>query len=217
MLKIFSTALMLFIASVYPAAADGFDVRPVLLRTNNGSVSFTVSNPGDARIYISTTVNVWSRDARGNDILTESNEAAVSPPAMWVEPHASYAVRVKLPAASGQREIPFRVLVQNVPSRADITAGRVVMSVTQSIPAFSEPSELSPPALSAVLEGGRLFIINDGGRHVRIEGISQDGHVIAKGLLGYALGGTRTGINAGVHSGRIEIDTDTGRQPLQVR
>jgi fimbrial chaperone protein len=196
--------------------AEGFDVRPVTLEAHQGAASFTVSNPGDSRVYIETTVYAWSKDGAGRDVLTESSDAIVSPPAMWMPPHGSYLVRVRLPLPAPGREGTYRVAVQNVPDRSQIVGGHIVFAVTQSLPAFSEPEDLPPPDLHGSLEGGRLYISNSGGRRARISGISQDGKTLAQGLLGYSLGGARLGLDVQVHAGRIEVATDMGMRTLDV-
>ena len=212
-----AAAAISFLSGAMPAAAATFDVRPVTIEARNGSASFTVSNPGDTRVYIETSVYSWSMDAAGKDVLVEAGDAVSSPPAMWIPPHGSYLVRLVLPKASGNREGNYRVAVQNVPDRMEITAGRVVFSVTQRLPAFSEPDDLAPPDLHASLEGGHLMIVNNGGRRARISGVAQDGKVLAQGLLGYALGGYKLALDVRVHPGRIEVGTDQGMRTLDAR
>ena len=213
--------IALFLAAMFlhvtAARADGFDVRPVTLEAHDGAVSFTVSNPGDARVYIETGVYAWSKDRTGADVLAEAGDAVASPPAMWVPPRSSYLVRLRLPAPAPGHEGTYRVTVQNVPDRSAIVSGHIVFAVTQSLPAFSEPAELEPPDLHASLEGGRFYISNSGGRRVRVSGVAQDGRTLKQGLLGYALGGARLGLDLPVHPGRVDIGTDVGTRTLDVR
>lgn len=200
------------------AQAEGFDVRPVILEAKGGLATFTVANPGTARIYIETSVMEWSKDADGKDLLKESAEAVASPPGIWVPAGASYLVRVSLPPPRGNQERAFRVLAQQVPDRSSFTAGRIVFAVTQSLPAFSQPDSMAPPTLSATLRGTTLMITNSGGRRSRIQAVRQDGRTLATGLLGYALAGTTSAIPVpGLHAGHVDIDTDLGPRALEVR
>src|SRR4051794_37844580 len=80
------------------------------------------------------------------------------------QPGATYNLRVQLPPAT-DRELAFRVILQQLPDKEEIQAGRVVFSVTQSLPAFSEPAQLTPLSLRArLVDPQHLFITNDGGR-----------------------------------------------------
>src|SRR5205814_248614 len=119
--------------------------------------------------------------------LTESPAAVISPPGMWVQPGATYNVRLQLPPAA-ERELAFRVMLQQLPDKSEIQAGRIVFAVTQLLPAFSEPAQLPPAALRARLVDPRhVMITNDGGRRARLADIKADGRVVGPGLVGYAL------------------------------
>ena len=210
-------ALFAAMASCHAARATSFDVRPVTIEAHGGAGSFTVTNPGDVRIYIETTVYDWTKDAEGRDRTVESRTAIASPPAMWLPPHASYLVRLRLPMSADGKEGTYRIAVQNVPDRSEITAGRVVFALTQNLPGFSEPDDLAPPDLKAHLEGSRFYIDNAGGRRARISQVSQNGKTLSKGLLGYALGGSKLGLDLPVRPGRVDVDTDLGTRSLDVR
>ena len=202
------------------ARADGFDARPVTIEARDGLGSVVLTNPGDRRIYLETVVYDWSQDAAGHDVLTESDEALVSPPAMWVNPHTTYNLRLKLPNGAPGQERAFRVMIRQLPDRSDIIAGRIVFALTQSLPAFVEPDSMQPPALRGQLVGARSIIItNDGGRRARLANIRQDGRMVEPGLVGYALqhASLAIALPASVHPGPLEVDTDFGRRTLDVR
>ena len=202
------------------AAAEGFQVRPLLVETRGGGLgSLTVTNPGDRRIYLETSVYDWTEDASGRDVLTESAAAVVSPPAMWVGPRSTCNLRIQLPPA-GDRELAFRVLVQQVPDKSEFQAGRIVFAVTQRLPAFSEPPALPPPALHArIIDNLHLLVTNDGGRRARLSDLKADGRVAAPGLLGYALAHSSVSIalRTPVRPGTIEVETDLGRRTVDAR
>jgi P pilus assembly chaperone PapD len=204
-------------ACQHPAWADSFDVRPVTVQVNGGLGTITVYNPGKRRIYLETIIYAWAKDADGRDILTEAAQAVASPPAMWVPPQSSYLVRLQLPAAAGSRELPFRVLVQQLPDRSDIVGGRVLFTITQNLAAFSEPASPEAPRLTASIAGQALVVANTGGRRARIQGVWQDGTRCAHGLLGYALAASSLKLSVPVHPGRIVLETDLGNVDLAVR
>jgi len=211
-------AFMALVSS--PARADGFDARPVIIETRDGLGAIVITNPGDRRIYLETIVYDWSQDVAGHDVLAEADAAIASPPAMWVGPHSTYNLRVRLPVSEGGRERAYRVLIKQLPDRSDITAGRIVFALTQSLPAFAEPADLQPPALRGRLVDARhILISNDGGRRARIANIAQDGHIVAPGLNGYALSHSAVEIllPSPVHAGAIDLETDAGRKTLALR
>jgi fimbrial chaperone protein len=207
-------------ASSPPALAAGFDARPVTIETHGGSVaSITVTNPGDRKIYLQNSVHDWRQDPSGQDVLTESSAAIVSPPGMWIQPGATYNLRIQLPPAN-DREVAYRVILQQLPDKSEIQAGRIVFAVTQSLPAFAEPTQPTPAVLRARLVDPRhLLITNDGGRRARLADIKADGQMLGPGLVGYALAHSSVlvALKSPVRAGKVEIDTDQGRRSVDIR
>src|SRR4030088_3431127 len=105
-------------AALPPALAAGFDARPVTIETRGGAVaSITVTNPGDRKIYLQNSVHEWRQDPSGQDVLTEASAAIVSPPGMWIQPGATYNLRIQLPPAD-RPELAFRGILQKVAGKA---------------------------------------------------------------------------------------------------
>lgn len=226
-MKIFSSSALAAIAAVTALAiaspsarAAGFDARPVTIETRGAAVaSITVTNPGDRKIYLENSVHEWRQDPAGRDVLAETPAAVISPPGIWVQPGATYNLRIQLPPAT-DRELAFRVMLQQLPDKSDIQAGRIVFAVTQLLPAFSEPTELTPAVLHArLVDPQHLLISNDGGRRARLADIKADGRIVAPGLVGYALGHSSflVALKSPVGAGRIELDTDQGRRVVELR
>ncbi|MGA7966888.1 MAG: fimbria/pilus periplasmic chaperone [Gammaproteobacteria bacterium] len=211
-------AALLWLAPLAQVFAAGFEVRPVLVETADGLGTLTVSNPGATRLYIQGTLYRWSYDTDGVQVLAAVPNVIVSPPATWIKPGSEYRFRLKVPQAAPGQELSFRLLLSEVPTRDTITNGAVMMTVTQSIPVFSEGKSLKSPSLSATLVGSTLLIHNSGGRHVRIAQLMQDGRVVKSGLVGYALSGSLLAVHLKIpiHPGRIEFTTDLGLQTLVV-
>lgn len=203
-----------------PSPAAGFDARPVTIETRGGAIaSVAVTNPGDRKIYLQNAVHEWRQDASGKDVLTESQAAVVSPPGMWIAPGATYNLRVQLPPA-GERELAFRVILQQLPDRGEIQAGRIIFSVTQSLPAFSEPEQPTPASLHGrLVDPQHVLISNDGGRRARLADIKADGQIVGPGLAGYALAHSSVmiALKSPVRAGKLEIDTDQGRRVVELR
>jgi P pilus assembly chaperone PapD len=214
------TGVACLIALGQPPRAAGFDARPVTIETHGGNIaSITVTNPSDRKIYLENSVHEWRQDASGRDVLSDSSAAVVSPPGMWVQPGATYNLRIQLPPAS-DRELAFRVILQQLPDKTEIQAGRIVFAVTQSLPAFSEPSQTTPAVLRArLIDSLHLLIANDGGRRARLADIKADGRIVGPGLVGYALAHSSVllTLKSPVRGGTVEIDTDQGRRVVEVR
>jgi P pilus assembly chaperone PapD len=208
------------VASSPSPRAAGFDARPVTIETRGGNVAaITVTNPGDRKIYLQNSVQEWRQDPSGQDLLSDTPAAIVSPPGMWIQPGATYNLRVQLPPA-GDRELAFRVILQQLPDRSEIQAGRIVFAVTQSLPAFSEPAQPTPAALRARLVDPRhLMITNDGGRRARLADIKAGGQLVGPGLVGYALAHSSVlvALKSPVRGGSVEIETDQGRRVVEIR
>jgi P pilus assembly chaperone PapD len=200
--------------------AEGFNARPILIETRGGVSSITITNPGDRRIYLENAVYEWKADPAGQEILTESAAAIASPPAMWVQPRATYNLRVQLPQAT-DRELAFRVIIQQIPDKSEIQSGRVVFALTQRLPAFSEPAEAPPPAVlhARIVDPQHLLITNEGGRRARLADITADGRNVAPGLVGYALAHSSLAVTlkSPVRPGKIEVDTELGRRVVDLR
>src|SRR3981081_1401684 len=175
----------LFAASL-PSLAAGFHARPVIIETQGGNVaSITVTNPGDRKIYLQNTVHEWRQDPSGQDVLTEASAAIVSPPGMWIQPGATYNLRIQLPPAN-DRELAFRVILQQLPDKSEIQARRLVSPGAPPLPAVAEPAQPTPAMLRARLVDPRhLLISNDGGRRARPPGVQADGELVGAGAGGY--------------------------------
>src|ERR1700720_778279 len=203
-----------------PALAAGFDARPVTIETHGGNVaSITVTNPGDRKIYLQNSVHDWRQDPSGQDVLTESAAAIVSPPGMWIQPGATYNLRIQLPPAN-DREVAYRVILQQLPDKSEIQAGRIVFAVTQSLPAFAEPAQPTPAVLRARLVDPRhLLITNEGGRRARLADVKAGGQLVGPGLVGYALAHSSVlvALKSPVRGGTVEIETDQGRRVVEIR
>lgn len=201
------------------AQAMGFAVQPVLVETHDGWANLTVTNPSQTKIYIETAIYDWSKGPDGKDRLVEATDAEVSPPGIWVPGGAVYTIRVKLPVATGHADLPFRITIENVPSAADLREGGVLLSLEESIPAFSIPPAPTPSVLSGgVTADGQLVLTNHGGVYVRIVKVTQDGHILASGLVGYALPNTRSvfQLRTPVQPGVVTLETDQGPKTIEL-
>lgn len=218
LLRVLAWVTVLSLAPLVHILAAGFEVRPVLVETTDGLGSLTVSNPGETRLYVQGTLRAWSYDAQGVEQLKDVSNVIVSPPATWIEPESEYRFRLSVPKAEPGEELSFRLLLSEVPTRDALTSGVVLITVTQSIPVFSQDNSVKPPRLSATVNGTTLLIRNSGGRHVRIAQLMQDGQVLKSGLVGYALSRSvlQIQLDTPLHPGRIQFSSELGQQSIVV-
>lgn len=218
MLRRLAWVTVLSLAPFAHVLAAGFEVRPVLVETADGLGSLTVNNPGETRIYIQGTLRAWAYSDDGVEELKDASNVIVSPPATWIEPESEYRFRLSVPKAEPGEELSFRLLLSEVPTRDALTSGVVLITVTQSIPVFSQGESVPAPRLSARINGTALLIRNTGGRHVRIAQLMQDDQLVKSGLVGYALGGSVLAVqlDAPIQPGRIQFTSELGPQSMAV-
>lgn len=201
------------------AQAMGFVVQPVLVTTHDGWASLTVTNPSPRQIYIETAIFEWRKGPDGKDQLVEAPDAEISPPGIWVPGGAVYTIRVKMPVATGHVDLPFRIIIKNVPSAADFHEGGVLLALEDSIPAFSVPPDPTPPVISGtVTSDGQLALRNQGGTYLRVVKVTQDGHTLQSGLVGYALPHTMSVfyLHTPVQPGMVTLETDQGEKTIEL-
>lgn len=201
------------------AQAMGFGVQPVLVISHDGWASLAVTNPSQTKTYIETAIYDWSKAPNGKDQLVEATDAEISPPGIWVPGGAVYTIRVKMPVATGHVDLPFRIIIRNVPSASDLKNGGVLFSIEDVIPAFSIPPDPTKSVLSGtVTQDGQLVLTNRGGEYVRIVKVTQDGRTLASGLVGYTLPNTRSvfQLRTPVQPGTVTLETDQGEKTIEL-
>lgn len=207
------------LVAVGGAHAMGFDVQPVLVTTQDGWASLTVTNPSPSKIYIETEIYNWSKTPDGKDQLVEATDAEISPPGIWVPAGATYTIRIKMPVATGHADLPFRVVVKNVPTAADLRSNSVVFSLEDVIPAFSMSPDPTPSVLSGgITKDGQLEVTNQGGDYVRIVKVTQNGQTLASGLVGYALPNTKSVfyLHTPLQPGVVTLQTNLGQKTIEL-
>lgn len=163
-------ALSLVAALSSPLAQAGaFSVNPlrVDLSAKQTGAMIQVKNTGDAALTLQLSVMAWSQ-ADGEDRLSRSRDLLATPPMFTIAPGATQAVRIgALRKPEADTELPYRLLLQEIPSsgQADFTGLHVALNV--SMPVFLHPLRPGQPALDARLERtgeqeGRLRLVNDG-------------------------------------------------------
>lgn len=205
--------LVLATGIVAPATAQTLEVAPITVELPAGKMAGTliVTNRGDRPSTIQVRAFAWSKE-EGEDLLTPTDALLVSPPFATLGPGEKQTVRIVLRRPAGVRELPFRLLVDQLPPAAE--AGAVRVAVRVSLPVFAAPSGLARPVLDWRLLPGTgpaatLVVRNTGDRRIRISELklSARGRQASFGAFsfGYALAGSELRIPVTVPPGTSEV------------
>ena len=225
--------LAFFIVLVTCASAGTFTVNPVraTLTPNQSVQSLVVHNNGVEPSVIQVEAVSWTQQD-GKDVYTPTREILATPPIFTVPPGGSQVVRVGLRrAADPQRELTYRLFLQEVPSapQAEFKGLQVVLRV--GIPVFVVPVGAPGAAPVPVLRWRaartpdgilNLSAANDGTAHVQVGKVtlarSESGDaLVTQNVAGYVLPG-HTGnwslklptLPASGTSLRLSAQTDAG-------
>ena len=227
------TALALLHAG--PATAATFRVSPVQLSLTASSTSglLTLSNESPETLRFQLTAYRWAEDERGQMQLLPTEDLAVFPTLLTLEPGKERKIRIGTAASPAPSEKTYRVFVEELPSAADsgetAAGSRIKVLTRMGIPVFLKPprTESGVEIAEAKIENARLrFLVrNSGNVHftlqtVRAVATAGSGEtVLDKQENGWYVlaGGTREyqwpltpQECARVRTLKIEAQTDTG-------
>lgn len=208
------------------AHAGSFMANPIRLVVPAGAnaTSLTLENTGAEAVLVQAEVLAWSQ-ADGKDVLAPSEDLVVSPPIFKVAPKASQIVRVGVVRRNaGDRELTYRVFLQEVPEPAAPGAQGVNVALRLGLPVFVMPRANTAPQLAwrAVRDAGgvKVTVTNSGNAHAQLidcRVVRENGTVVAElPLAAYVLPGStrswtvKTGSVAGAEKLRLSVQTAGG-------
>jgi fimbrial chaperone protein len=173
------------------AKAASLQITPILVEMFGGARTSTIQidNKGGGASTMQVRAFSWSQGPE-DDVLTPTEDLAVSPPIFSIPEGGSQIVRLVLRAAPTATEQAFRVMLDEIPAPAQGTA--VVVALRVSLPVFVVPPTAGPPVLKWRLEVGaggrpRVTASNSGGRYVRVVELKvslPDGRTLPTKLIG---------------------------------
>lgn len=191
--------LAFLLLALLEARAGSFAVSPVraTLSTSQPVSSLVVRNNGGDSVVVQLEVVSWSQQD-GKDVYTPTKEILATPPIFTIPAGGAQIVRVGLRRGSdAQRELTYRVFLQEVPSKSDYQGLRVVLRM--GIPVFVSPPVAATPSLrwqAAYMPDGalKLTVRNDGNAHIQLANskliLSNSGEVVSAQQVGvYVLPG----------------------------
>jgi fimbrial chaperone protein len=173
----FASTCVLAVAALWlpPVQAGTFSISPlrVDLSASTATAALTVRNQEQEAVVVQAESMAWAQEA-GEERLDETRDLLVSPPIFTLPPGGSQVVRVALRRGTdSQRELSYRLLLQEVPRQADpgFTGLQVVLRL--SLPVFVEPKAPAKPELDWSVTrtpDGRLQVRadNTGSAHARV-------------------------------------------------
>ena len=201
-------SLLVLVASILVTAgtahASRFAVSPIRIDLAGvhrvGSVTITNRTNEAARFEV--TAMTWSEDDSGTMKLAPTEDLIIYPTLLTIAAGAKREVRVATTRRPGARQVPYRIIVAELPALAAPDATTLIKMLTRmSIPVFLPPlKEKISGSVTAELAGDGLSvgIRNTGTVHVkvatlRVVGEGPSGVVFDRSMKGWYLlaGGTR--------------------------
>jgi fimbrial chaperone protein len=159
------------------AGAQSLTVLPVTIQMTPGQLATTLTliNQAETQTAVQVRVYAWSQPdgVQSDQLVATSGTVVASPPLATIAPSAAQIVRLVLRQRPQNKEVAYRVLIDQIPAPA--APGTVQMALRLSIPIFAEPANRVASHVQFHLEraGGATYLVasNDGGRHETIRDI----------------------------------------------
>jgi fimbrial chaperone protein len=198
-LRQIACVLALLVAGAGMANAGSFQINPVRATLSNHQTvsALTIHNTGSESSVMQVEIVAWSQQ-NGQDVYTPSRELIVTPPIFTVSAGGSQVLRVGLRRpAEGQRELTYRVFIQEVPPPPKPSFKGLQVALRFGIPVFVAPAtEQSPALVWGVYRTpeGQLVVslANNGNTHVQVANfrlVSSNEELVTQHIAAYVLSG----------------------------
>lgn len=194
-------AILVLAVAAFGGVANASDLRvqPALIdvAAPQAATALSLRTSGPEAADVQVRVFRWIQE-NGVERLEPTRDVVASPPAAKVQAGKDYVVRLvrvsKRPVAG---EESYRLLVDQLPSRAKSRNGTIKLLVRHSLPVFfADPATDESSVKWSVARSGDDVVVsatNTGGRRVRVSALSlkdEQGRSISlgDGLVGYVLG-----------------------------
>lgn len=152
---------LLFAAITAVSFAGQFAVSPIRVEfaAKDKSQAITVSNNGDTPLRIALELKRWTQDAGGKDSYSSAPDELVYFPRQFeIAPKQKQIVRLGRKAAASERELTYRLYINEQPNPEEGKEGQVAMVVSFGVPVFMRPTnnQLNLESSPLQLENGQL-------------------------------------------------------------
>ena len=175
-LKQAACGLYFVLAGASIASGASFGVSPVrvTLSEDRKISTIIVRNNGAETVSLQMGVLNWSQE-EGDDVLTPTRELIANPPIFTLPPGGKQLVRVGLRSSAPdvQRELTYRIVIQELPAPPDPNFAGTKMLLRISLPVFVLPDVDVKPVLiwqaARTPQGAlKISLTNNGNAHVQI-------------------------------------------------
>jgi fimbrial chaperone protein len=155
-------------AAALITAAALINIAPTKLVLTRGvtSTSTQLRNDSDAQVRFQVSAVRWANKPSGEMDLAPTDDLIFFPSLFAIEPHQSRRLRVASSVRATERELAYRVLIEQLPD-ADRQPGQgVQMLVRASVPVFIQPPTLIARATLdslALANGVATFSVHNSG------------------------------------------------------
>jgi fimbrial chaperone protein len=161
------------------AHAARFQVQPTRLDLGGAHAvgSLVITNRSDQPVRFQVTAAAWSEGEDGATAMAPTEDVILYPSLFTLAAGESRAVRVTTTARPGEREVPYRVFVSELPpmrAPGAPTATRINMLTRMAIPVFLPPAadRVAGELTASLADGGvDIRIRNRGSVHVRVKSV----------------------------------------------
>ena len=168
--------LFFFVVCAGIASAGTIGVSPVRVTLSDSQKigSFSVRNEGTEPITMQMEVLSWSQ-REGKAVFAATRELLANPPIFTIPAGNSQLVRVGLRRApDAQRELAYRVILQELPPPPNPDAMGMFMTMRISLPVFVLPEIDTKPVLlwqaARTSQGAlKISLSNSGNAHIQIK------------------------------------------------
>jgi fimbrial chaperone protein len=148
------------------------EVAPVTIELSGGAeaAAITLKSHDPSPVYVQVRGFVWSQSGN-TDKLTPTDDIALAPPIFSLPGDTPQIVRIVLQQAVGDRELAYRLLIDQIPAHESRTG--VQFALRLSLPVFVEPEGAVAANIKAHIALGTagppvLAIDNIGTRRTRL-------------------------------------------------
>ena len=216
-------------ASAVAGNISVFPLRATLESPKNSDV-LTVTNVDNKPLLLQPTVFVWSQ-IDGKEVLEPTRDILVAPPLVEIGPGESQVIRlVSRKEADPQKELTYRVILQEIPKPNQKGQSAVTMALRVSLPIFVLPKVPTQAKIDAQLQGNStgltVVLKNSGNAHLQFKTTTlrdANGIVGSNNTMIYILQGQAAQIKFPLPTRplagnlRIEAQTDAGDFSQDVR
>jgi fimbrial chaperone protein len=161
------------------AVAAQFSVTPIRVDLAPGVMNetITVTNDGDSPLRVLVKLSLWTQDASGADVYTDSADLIYFPRQLQIEPGGKKLVRVGAKTPGGVTERAYRLFIEEQPEPASSSStSRLSFQLRFGVPIFVAPvnPKPQPEVGDPVLAAGKVSIAvrNPGNASFRLNRIA---------------------------------------------